>query len=146
MSWEDQLLGLAAKIEAAGAEAASAALRREMKATVGAGTAPDGKPWPAKKGGGRALSGAASGLIFETSDAVASVAIGVPLAYHDGGAGGSSDSKGAARAKRYRAKKRKAAGTASKFHAPKRQIIPTEMTPRIRKALLEEFRIRGNNL
>lgn len=146
MSWEDQLLGLAEKIEAAGTEAAAAALAREMKAAVGAGTTPDGKAWPAKRGGGRALAGAAGGLIFETSEAVASVAISVPLAYHDGGAGGSSDSKGAARAKRYRAKKRKAAGASSKFHAPKRQIIPTEMTPRIRKAILEEFRIRGNSL
>lgn len=146
MSWEDDLLALGAKIRAAGGAAAEAALRREMRATVAAGETPDGDAWPARKRGGKALAGAVAGLRFEASETVASVSVGVPLAYHDGGAGGSSESKGAARAKRYRAKRRKETGTQSRFHAPKRQIIPNEMTPRLRKALLEEFRIRGNNL
>lgn len=100
-----------------------------LKSTAAAGTAPDGTPWAPLKGGGKPLEGAAGAITLEVSGATLKAKIGEPWVYQDAGAGGASTSKDAERARKKATKKQETikkthTGRASKFHAPRRQILP----------------------
>lgn len=108
---------------------------KAMQRTASAGTTPDGTPWPKRADGARALPNAADSLTASVSGPKVTVRIAPPYSYHHGGAGGTSQTKDAKRAragvKRDR-ERREAAGekvAKSKFHAPARQIIPHPYEP-----------------
>lgn len=116
------------------AKEAEGPVLRAMQATARAGTTPTGEPWPEKKSGGRALSGAADALTSEVKGTRVEIRLGAAdkerYVFHNYGAGGSSKTKEAKRA-RAGAKRDRAAREASgekvaksKFRAPARQIIP----------------------
>ena len=102
-----------------------------LRANADKGIAPDGSAWPEKSGGGKALAGAADDVTSSTKRNAILVKIGPPYVFHNYGAGGSSQTKDAKRARARHRKKAKESGVKSKFHAPKRQIIPAvdEPTP-----------------
>lgn len=89
-----------------------------------AGKAPDGSTWKPKVDGTRALPHAADAITSSVKGNAIKLTVGEPYAFHNHGAGGHSQTKEAKRM-RSRARKRQAAsGTKSKFHAPRRQILP----------------------
>lgn len=96
-----------------------------LRADLNAGRGPDGAAWPELDGGGRALEGAAAALTTETKGARIIFRIGKPWVFHHHGAGGTSTSKDAVRSRARSASKHAKGGTSSKFHAPRRQILPT---------------------
>ena len=114
-----------------------------LKATAAAGTDPQGKAWPPLAGGGAPMQGAADAISIETSGGDIKAKIGEPWVYLDAGAGGVSQSKDAIRSRKKAAKKqatikRTNTGRASKFHAPRRQILPgpdDPIPPGVEKAL-----------
>lgn len=99
------------------------------RATASAGQAPDGKPWPKKADGGKALEGAAGAIKSSAKGSRVELAIEPPWTYHHHGAGGSSTTKEAARHRQRTATRHAEDGTKSKFHAPRRQIIPVQGDP-----------------
>lgn len=111
-------------------------VREALAKTCAAGEAPDGTPWkPLADGAGDPLTGAASALKAEQKGNRVLVRVGPPWVFHHYGAGGSSKTK-AARSARARAAKAKARAAesgekvkASKFHAPRRQMIPDPGDP-----------------
>lgn len=112
------------------AREAAPGVLKAMQRTAAAGTTPEGVSWPQRAGGGRALPNAAEGLSASVSGPKVTVRLAEPYTYHQGGEGGSSQTKEAKRARagaQRDRKKREAAGekvAKSKFHAPARQIIP----------------------
>ena len=103
---------------------------KAVQRTAAAGTTPSGEAWPKRADGARALPRAAEGMSVSVSGPKVTVRLEAPYVYHQGGKGGSSQTKEAKRAragaKRDR-ERREAAGekvAKSKFHAPARQIIP----------------------
>lgn len=85
---------------------------------------PDGNPWPDREEGGKALRGAAAALESRAWGNRIMLSIGPPYVFHNWGAGGSSQTKAAERARARASAKRAKSGTQSKFHAPRRQILP----------------------
>lgn len=130
--------GLVALNDDVAAEASGELLATAQK-HLRAGQEPDGTPWPAKKDGGQALTGAAGALTVSTKGATIELKIGggdnARYVFHDHGAGAKSETAGAERARRKHARdqeKRRAAGErvgASKFHAPARKILPSPSDP-----------------
>ena len=58
---------------------------KAVKATAAAGTDPDGRPWPEKKGGGRALVNAAAALSTKALGPVVQVTLVGPEVIHNFG-------------------------------------------------------------
>jgi len=79
----------------------ASAVESQLRATAGAGQAPDGTPWPPKKDGGRALANAAAAISASAVGAVVVVVLSGPEVFHHFGAQGK----------------------------PRRQIIPTGVLP-----------------
>lgn len=105
--------------------------------SAGAGQAPDGSAWaPRKEDGGQALAGAGDAIKSSAKGNEIKLTIGKPYVFHDGGAGGTSTTKEAKRERARTRKRQAASGTKSKFHAPKRQILPAAGEP-IPKAMNE---------
>ncbi len=103
-----------------------------------AGRAPDGETWaPLANGGGKALKGAAAAITSSAKGTAIRLEIGEPYVFHNHGAGGSSETPNAKRARARARRQREATGKASKFHAPKRQILPGpgELPDDMRKAI-----------
>lgn len=68
------------------AEAAAAAIRKDLAAGVDPGT---GKAWPpTKKGGGQAMKGAAAALQVAVAGSKITYSMGLPYVFHHFGAGG----------------------------------------------------------
>lgn len=118
-------------LNADAAREAEPAVLEAMQATASAGTTPTGEAWAPRKGGGRALPGARAALTSRVRGNRVEVRLEDPkYLYNNYGAGGSSQTKDAKRArssaKRDRATRAKAGEKVakSKFHAPARQIIP----------------------
>lgn len=97
--------------------------------SAASGHAPDGTAWAPRKEGGPALSGAAEAIASSTKANVIKLAVDAPYAFHNHGAGGSSQTKEAKRARSATKKRQAESGTKSKFHAPKRQILPAPGEP-----------------
>lgn len=121
------------------AAAAEPLLLKAAQEHLRAGADPEGKAWAPKKGGGRALAGAANAVRVSRKGSTIALSIGgadnAKYVFHDHGAGAKSESAGAERARRKHARdqeKRRAVGEtvgASKFHAPARKIIPNATDP-----------------
>lgn len=107
------------------AKAALEPVTEAARATAAAGTSPTGDPWAPTKDGAKALPNAAAAIKGSTSGTRIALAIPPPLVFHNFGAGGSSTTKEAKRARSRQA----SSGTNSKFHAPQRQIIPNQNEP-----------------
>lgn len=136
-----------AKMNADVAKAAEKPIADVSRASAAAGESPSGEAWPDKKDGGKALPGAPGAIESSTTGSRVELKIGKPYVFHNHGAGGSSDSKEAVRHRERSAAKRAKSGTASKFHAPRRQIlpapgeaIPAEMQSAIAKVAEDVFR------
>lgn len=111
------------------AQEAEEGILAAARATAAAGQDPSGKAWAPRKEGGKALTGAAAAIESSTKGARVVLTIGPPYVFHNFGAGGSSTTKEAER-HRERTKARQAkGGTSSKFHAPRRQILPGQNEP-----------------
>lgn len=94
------------------------------------GKAPDGSPWaPKKDDGGRALKDAGSAVASSTKGNQIKLTVGTPYAFHNSGAGGTSQTKEAKRMRARTRKRQAETGKKSKFHAPKRQILPASGEP-----------------
>jgi hypothetical protein len=111
------------------ARAAEKPVAEAARKSASAGQAPDGSAWAPKADGGQALTGAAEAIGSSTKGNQIKLTVGAPYAFHNHGAGGTSQTK-EARRERSRARKRQAdSGKKSKFHAPKRQILPAPGEP-----------------
>ncbi|AKV03189.1 hypothetical protein AKJ09_09852 [Labilithrix luteola] len=88
------------------------------------GVTPDGDAWPEKADGGRALPKAADAVESSAQRNRITVKVGAPYVFHNWGAGGSSQTKEAKRRRKHAAKQREESGKKSKFHAPRRQMLP----------------------
>lgn len=106
------------------AEEAGPKLLEAVRKTAGAGQTPEGEAWPPGADGQAVLTGAANAIVMAVVGPQIQLSIGVPYVFHDRGAGDSSESKAAKRASAERARKHAESGTRSKFHAPRRQILP----------------------
>jgi|GEM_PF-1733002 len=109
-----------------------------VRDTARAGTDPYGDAWPALQAGGQALKGAADAIQSSVLGRTITLSVEPPYVYHQFGAGGTSQTKAAERARKRAAHKREKTGKRSKFHAPQRMIIPTytrDIPDGIRKAL-----------
>lgn len=106
------------------AREAEKGIARVARETAAAGTTPSGEKWPERKDGGKALRGAPNEISSSAKGTRVELKIGTPYVFHNYGAGGSSTTKEAERARKRSAAKRAATGTKSKFHAPRRQILP----------------------
>lgn len=95
-----------------------------VRSNVEKAITPDGAAWPERKGGGTALSGAEDEIEADAKGSSVVVQLSPPLTFHNWGAGGSSTTKNAERARKRTAAKQASTGVRSKFHAPKRQILP----------------------
>lgn len=95
-----------------------------LQENVARAVAPDGEPWPDRKEGGKALRGAGDAIKSSASGNRLTYSLGPPYAFHNWGAGGSSTTKKAESERRRTARRQEKTGTSSKFHAPKRQILP----------------------
>jgi len=111
------------------AKAAEADILAEVRKTAAAGQTPSGDPWPPLADGGKPLAGAAKAISSSVKGARIDLKIGPPWVYHHHGAGGSSQTKEAKRHRQRAAARHAKGGTKSKFHAPKRQIIPDPGDP-----------------
>jgi len=114
-------LGLMNRDVAKAAEKPVADVARKAAA---AGESPSGEPWAPKKDGGKALEGAAGAIESSVEGAKVVLTIGKPYVFHNHGAGGSSTTKEAERHRQRTTARQASTGTSSKFHAPKRQILP----------------------
>lgn len=112
------------------AEEAEKVVLAAARATAAAGQSPSGDAWAERKEGGKALKGAAEALSSSVDGNRVEIRLGPPWVFHNYGAGGSSTTRDAVRAReRGAAKRAKGGGPASKFHAPKRQILPIKGEP-----------------
>jgi hypothetical protein len=111
------------------AKAAEPDVAKAARETANDGETPSGAPWPEKKGGGRALDGAGDAIKSSVRGNRITLQIGEPFVFHTWGAGGSSTTKKAAESRRRTERKRAVSGTKSKFHAPRRQILPVSGEP-----------------
>lgn len=93
---------------------------------------PNGEPWPELKDGGKALHGAANAIKSTVKGNRIVLTIGKPFVFHQHGAGGSSKTKQAVRDRKRTSERQASTGTKSKFHSPRRQILPTaeDSTPK----------------
>lgn len=145
MKLSELLAGLGADLEEAASAAIEEGTRAHLRATVGRGVDPYGKPWPSSSEGGQALAGAADAVqIRVLRGRAVLLTIAPPWVYQHFGAGGSSgESADARRALAGRARRRKASGTTNKFHAPARKILPDEgMPPALEAAITKAFQKR----
>lgn len=94
------------------------------RASAARGESPSGEAWAPKKDGGKALEGAAAAIDSSVDGSKIVLTIGAPFVFHNHGAGGSSTTKEAERHRQRTASRQAKSGTSSKFHAPKRQILP----------------------
>jgi len=69
------------------AREAAPLVERAIKATAAAGTTPDGKPWPPKRDGGRALANAAEHIVGSADGATINVTLSGPDVWHHFGGG-----------------------------------------------------------
>lgn len=133
-------LGAALDMATEVAEEALPAVRAALASTADARTAPDGTPWAPTKQGAPALPGASRAIGVSLAGRTFIVTLDeLRWIAHNFGAGGSSQSSEAIKARKRRDGER-ASGqrAASRFHAPKRQIIPHTGEPLpegVRKAL-----------
>lgn len=138
----EDLLKLGRDVDEALLDAAEAAMKEHFRDTVGAGQDPYGQAWPAAADGSRAMPKAYQDLIWSRIGSAVRIDLLEEYVYNNFGAGGSTDSKSAARDLRFRARKRAGeGGKASKFHAPKRQILPDDrgLPPILRDKILALF-------
>jgi hypothetical protein len=120
------------KLQAMNADVARAAekpVADVARKSASAGKAPDGSPWAPKADGGRALTGAADAIKSSTKGNQIKLTVGTPHAFHNAGAGGTSQTKEAKRMRARTRKRQAETGKKSKFHAPKRQILPASGEP-----------------
>lgn len=99
---------------------------------------PTGEAWaPRKEDGGLALRGAADAIESSTKGTAIVLRIGPPWVFHHYGAGGSSTTKGAERLRKKSSARRAELGQKSKFHAPRRQILPnpSDVPESVREAI-----------
>lgn len=106
------------------AKEALPAVAEIARSSPAAGRTPDGEAWPDKQEGGRALTKSPDEIEVTTKGNRIVMKIGRPYVYHHHGAGGWSTSKKAEASRKSAERKRAKSGTTSKFHAPRRQIIP----------------------
>jgi hypothetical protein len=111
------------------AKEAEADVLAAARSTAAAGEAPSGEAWPERAEGGKALEGAAAAIESSTKGTRIDLKIGKPYVFHNHGAGGSSMTKEAERHRKRAEAQRAKSGTKSKFHAPRRQIIPNAGDP-----------------
>ena len=111
------------------AKAAEPKVLAAMQETVAKGEAPDGSEWPALADGGKPLEGAAKAIKSSVKGNRIDLTVGPPYVFHNHGAGGHSDTKEAVRARKASEVRRAKSGTKSKFHAPRRQILPESGEP-----------------
>jgi hypothetical protein len=111
------------------AKEAEAGVLAAARSTAAAGEAPSGQAWAERAEGGKALDGAATAIEVSTKGPRIDLKIGPPWVFHNRGAGGSSTTKEAERHRKRAEARRVKGGTKSKFHAPRRQIIPTAGEP-----------------
>jgi len=94
------------------APAAAAAMGDALRATASAGQTPEGQAWaPKKKGGGKALAGAAAAIKIRAVGTVLIASIGMPEAIHNAG----------------------------KRNTPARKILPTELPPIVADAIKQSL-------
>lgn len=111
------------------ARAAEKPVADVVRANIIAGRSPSGEAWPEREEGGRALRGAAEALESTSAGTKIVLRIGPPYVFHNWGAGGSSTTKKAEQTRKSAARKAASSGTKSKFHAPRRQILPIAGEP-----------------
>ena len=111
------------------AKAAEKGVLEAARASVKAAETPSGEPWAPLKEGGRALKGAAVALTSRVKGNRIDVKVDEPYGYHNHGAGGSSTTKEAVRSRKRTAARQAKTGIKSKFHAPRRQILPVAGEP-----------------
>lgn len=100
-----------------------------IRASAAKATAPDGEPWEPKAEGGKALRGAAHAVASSVKGKTIEVKIGPPYVFHNYGSGGSVQTKSAERSRARAEKRREKTGIKSKFHAPRRKIVPASDDP-----------------
>lgn len=125
------------------AKRAEEPVRLALAATARAGESPTGEEWAPRQDGSQALPLAGASIALARSGPRLKATIGMPYVYHQHGAGGSSQTKEAKRHRARTAKAQAASGKKSKFHSPRRQILPAPgdpMPPRVRKAVDEAAR------
>jgi hypothetical protein len=122
------------------AKAAEAGVKAAARASADAAETPSGEEWPELADGGKALRGAGAAIESSTKRNRIDLKIGKPFVFHNHGAGGSSTTKEAVRQRKRAAAERAKSGTTSKFHAPRRQILPVagEPIPETMTAAIEE--------
>lgn len=112
------------KLNAEVAKAAAEPVADDVRKTASAGQTPTGEAWPDRKGGGKALAGVEKAITVKARLTRVVVSLAWPWVPHQWGAGGSSTTKEAKRARSKSAKAAAQAGIKSKFHAPRRQVLP----------------------
>lgn len=104
-------------------------VRMALAATARAGTTPSGEDWEPLHDGRAPLTAAGGAIKMVRSGPRLRATIGMPYVFHQHGAGGTSDTKAAKRHRARTAKAQAASGKKSKFHAPRRQILPEQGEP-----------------
>ncbi len=117
------------KLNSEVAKEAAAPVGEAVKETASAAKTPTGESWPDRKEGGKALKGVASAISAVAKTTRVVVMLAWPWVPHQWGAGGSSTTKEAERSRARTARKQKKTGKKSKFHAPRRQILPVTSEP-----------------
>ena len=93
MSGNDQLRAMIDRVQALGGLAADVAreaaplVQEAARSTVRAGPTPDGKPWAAKKDGGKPLANAANAVTAAADGAVVTIKLSGPEVFHNAGVG-----------------------------------------------------------
>lgn len=111
------------------AERAGPEVLKALQKTVRAQQEPDGTPWPPSSNGGAVLTQAASAMALTVTKGDIKIRLEAPYVFHDYGAGGQSQSKEALRARARAERNRAKGGTKSKFHAPRRKMLPDPTDP-----------------
>ncbi len=125
-SFEDFIAGVE-RLSRMNAEVAKAALEpvtEAARASASAGETPTGEAWAPLADGGQALPGAAGAITSSATGTRIELRVGKPYVFHQHGAGGHSTTKEAERARAKTKARQAKTGTNSKFHAPRRQILP----------------------
>jgi hypothetical protein len=129
------------KLNANVAKAALEPVTEIARETAAAGTTPKGEKWaPHRADSEQPLPGADAAIQSSASGTKIELGIGAPWVFHQHGAGGHSQTKEALRARKRAATTRAKSGTESKFHAPRRQIIPAPgdaLPPKMAEAIKE---------
>lgn len=111
------------------AKAAEKPVADIARKSAAAGESPTGTKWAPKKDGGDALVQAGEAIQSGIAGTAIVLTIGPPYVFHNHGAGGSSQTKDAIRARKATAARQASTGTKSHFHSPKRQILPAAGEP-----------------